>query len=191
MTAISDFVANPSQFLRNNLLRANFQLNPLDGQDVRMFKFVAHPYQATKLSDGSAIPSYALVPVSQNERITLRADPAARDRDYLNAYWCNYGDDSQYAITVAGAADFMFTSNMDGCSFGVGSATPTGARRVSHINLRSQPGSHNLQRGTLTLQGLDDSVVDPDRYMTSSRVPGAIYGEIKATTIGIRDVGTG
>ena len=52
MTAISDFVANPSQFLRNNLLRANFQLNPLDGEDVRMFKFVPHPYQGTSLSDG-------------------------------------------------------------------------------------------------------------------------------------------
>ena len=191
MTAISDFVANPSQFLRNNLLRANFQLNPLDGQDVRMFKFVPHPYQGTKLSDGSTIPSYALTPVGQSERITLRADPNALNRDYLNAYWCNYAVDLQFAIIVANAADFMFTSNMDGCTFGVGSPAANGACRVSHINLRSQPNSHNLQRGTLSMQGFDDKVVDPDRYMTSSRVPTALYGEIKATTIGIRNTGTG
>lgn len=33
-------------------------------------------------------------------------------------------------------------------------------------------------------------MVDPDRYMQSSRVPTANYGEIKATTRDIRDTGT-
>ena len=155
-----------------------------------MFKFNAHPFTATKLSDGTQIPSYSLIPVGQQERIQLRSNPNARNVDYLNAYWCNYGDDDQFTILVHDAASFMFTSNMDGCSFGVGSPAPNGSRRVCHVNMRSQTNSHDKQRNLLTGMGLNNSLVDPDRYMTSTRTP-SIYGEIKATTIGIRDTNTG
>ncbi|MBX7132680.1 MAG: hypothetical protein K1X67_08405 [Fimbriimonadaceae bacterium] len=163
MTAIADFVADPKHFLRNNILRCRGTM-PAGVTSIRSFKFQAMHYTGTKLSDGRAIPVYELVPiVDQGERIRLRGNPAAANRDYLNAYWCPYFQDSYHAITVDSAADFMFTPNMDGCSFGVGSDTPSGARRVAHINLASQPNSRNLQNQTLRVDGLDDLIVNPNK----------------------------
>lgn len=189
MTAIQDLVANPGQFLTNNLLRSLWTGSPQ--QPIRSIKLALKPFTATKLSTGAAIPVYDIEPLGQGEAIALRGTAGARNRDYLNAYFCPYGDDAMHSITVSNGADFMFTTNMDGCSFGVGSPTATGARRVAHVNLRSTAQSHAAQRGTLQVGGLSDIMVDPDRYMTSSRTPTANYGEVKATTIGIRDTGTG
>jgi hypothetical protein len=190
-TPIEDFVAHPRTFLQNNVLRVLFQLAPTPGH-IRQFKFEAKPYTATRLSDNTQVPCYSLMPVLGQERTILLRNAPSANRDFLDAYWCPYDDDAMHSIVVDGAANFMFTSNMDGCSFGVGSQTPTGARRVAHVNLRSQgPSSHAAQRGTLTVGGLDRHMVDPDAYMSSPLQPTAIYGEIKATTIGIRNRATG
>lgn len=43
-----------------------------------------------------------------------------------------------HAIIVDRGVDFMLTTNMDGSPFGVGSVGGNGARRVAHVNLRSQ-----------------------------------------------------
>ncbi|MDX8130257.1 hypothetical protein QLH52_23405 [Methylomonas sp. OY6] len=190
MTAISDFVANPKQFLKNNVLRVLFTM-PAQPNSIGMFKFERKNYDAVKLATGANIPCYSLVPIHGQEATIFSRNATSANRDYLRAYWCPYEDDAMHSIMVGAGADFMFTSNMDGCSFGVGSATPTGDRRVAHINLRSQPNSHNLQDGTLAVQSLTDHHVKPDRYMKSSRTPGSIPGEIKATTIGIRNTATG
>jgi hypothetical protein len=191
MTAISDFVNNPSTFLRNNIVRARFQL-PDNPSHMRMFKFDLKPYQATKLLDGSQIPVYEIVPMlGQEERIYSRNATSA-NRDYVMAYWCPYSPGEMHAIVVDNQANFMFTTNMDGCSFGIGSATPTGARRVAHINLWGVTANSRVaQNVTLQVSQLDEHLVNPQRYMKSSLVPTALNGEIKITSFGIRDVGTG
>jgi len=191
MTAISDFVADPKTFLKNNMLRVLFTMSARPNS-VGQFKFELKQYTATKLSNGTQIPCYSLVPLdAQETRIYSRA-PTAANQHYLSAYWCPYEDDAMHSIVVNNQANFMFTSNMDGCSFGVGApAVGTGACRVAHINLRSQANSHVAQDASLMVGGLDQHMVKPDRYMTSSKTPTAINGEIKATTIGIRNTATG
>jgi len=190
MTAISDFVAHPRTFLRNNALRVLFQM-PANATNIRQFKFELKNYTATKLADNTQVPCYLLVPVMGQELTILQRNGPSLNRDYLNAYWCPYDPGTMHAITVDNGADFMFTTNMDGCSFGVGCQAVGGARRVAHINLAGMPNSHNVQNATLGLQQLNRHLVNPDTYMQSPLAPGAIYGEIKLTTIGIRNTGTG
>lgn len=190
MPAIADFVANPRQFLRHNILRSLWAGSAVTNP-VRSVKFDLKPFQGTDLATGNQIPVYDVVPLSMTAAIAAWTTPGALNTTYLPVYFCPYGDDEMHSIVVDQAADFMFTTNMDGCSFGVGSATPTGARRVAHVNLRSQAHAHAAQRGTLHLGALTDAIVDPERYMKSSHVPTANYGEIKATTIGVRNTGNG
>lgn len=189
MTAISDFVQNPKHFLKNNVVRVLFTMPPRPNS-IGMFKLERKNYDAVKIASGANIPCYSLIPMVGQEALIYSRNASSANRDYVSAYWCPYDDDTQHSIIVGANADFMFTPNMDGCSFGVGS-NAGGSHRVSHINLRSQANSHTIQDGTLALQGLADHRVMPDRYMHSSKTPASLYGEIKATTVGIRDTGTG
>lgn len=189
MTAISDFVAHPRTWLNNNILRSLIPFYPIT--PTFAFKFNRHSYNGTDLRTGNVIPSYALMPLTQPERINARNNPAGKNVDYFEAYWCPYADDAQHSVFVGRDADFMFTVNMDGCTFGVGSANNTGGRLVAHINMRSQAQSHDKQGAVLRGQGLNRHMVDPDTYMQSSHVPNAIPGEIKATTLGIRNGANG
>ena len=189
MTAISDFVADPIAFLRANVLQSFWTGSPV--KPVRSLRFHQAALQGTRLDDGANIPAYQIIPISdQGDLIRLRGDQGARNRDYLNAYFCPYGDNQTCAITVASAADFMFTTNMDGCTFGIGSDTPTGARRVAHANVQGMgQGNRAVQLDNLALEGTNDTIVNPDRYRDSRRARGA--AGISATTIGIRDTNTG
>ena len=49
-------------------------------------------------------------------------------------YWCPYDIDRTSYVTLSGAADYMFTATMDGCSFGVGTPSKDGTVTVSHSN---------------------------------------------------------
>jgi hypothetical protein len=189
---IEDFVAHPTTFLNNNLITADLTL-PLQPErseekgNVWLFLFEPRP-PAMKLQTGAAIPCYRLKPVTEPADRKWVKRNGARDVDYLAAYWCNYGQDEQFRIMVAGAANFMFTTTMDGCTFGIGSATATGARLVSHINMSWEGAqAHTAQRGVLRHQGMAQHIVDPDRYMRTQHVPQALPGQIKATTVGVRD----
>lgn len=190
MTAISDFVANPRHFLRHNILRSRWAGSTLNPE--RSVKFELKTFQGTDLATGNPINAYEIVPLFRNQAANAWTTPGARNTTYLPVYFCPYSDNESHSIVLGDNADFMFTTNMDGCTFGIGSATPTGARRVAHINLRDHGAlSHADQRGTLHVGGLADAMVDPDRYMKSSHLPQARHTEIMVTTVGIRNTGNG
>lgn len=191
MPPVADFVANPRQFLRNNILRANFQL-PGNANHIRQFKFTLRPYTGTRLADNAQIPVYALEPILGQELNIFQRNPPSRNRDYLDAYWCPYDPGQLHAIVVDNAADFMFTTNMDGCSFGVGHATPTGSRRVAHVNLwGATADSRGAQNMMLAVGGYDRLLINPNDYMQTPLAPTAVNGEIKVTTFGIRNTASG
>ena len=166
MPPIADFVEDPDEFLKDNILQSLWSGNPLRGP-VRRFSFELAPFQGRKLIDGNLIPVYRLIPLEHLVHGTRR------NRDYLKAYFCPFGVNETHAIMVAGEADFMFTTNMDGCTFGVGSEAPGGARRVSHCNIVGV-GERNghIQKRILTRDGLTDHMVDPRQY-PSLADPGA------------------
>lgn len=53
----------------------------------------------------------------------------------FEAFFCPYNDDALHLLVVDAAANLMFTPTMNGCSFGVGSATTEGPRLVGHVNV--------------------------------------------------------
>jgi hypothetical protein len=191
VTAIADFVAHPRTFLRNNIVRARFQM-PDNATHVRPFKLTRKPGLGTRLADGAQIPIYEIEPVIGQELTIFQRNGTSRDRDYLNAYWCPYDPGQMHAIVVADAANFMFTTNMDGCSFGVGHAAPDGSRRVAHTNMWGVvPNSRGAQNMMLQVAGYDRIIINPNEYMQTPLVPTALNGEIKITTFGVRNPASG
>jgi hypothetical protein len=189
MSAIAQFVADPKAFLRSNLLRCLWAGDPL--RPRCLFSFKKRDKQAIRLSDRTLIDVYNVIPLSESDAATARKTAGAKNSTYLEAYFCPYGNNAICSITVDSQADFMFTTNMDGCAFGVGSESGDKTQRVGHVNLRdSAPHAHELQLEALKADGLNKKTVDPERYMHSSKVV-AEYGEVKATTIGIRDTAAG
>jgi len=88
----------------------------------------------------------------------------------------------------------MFTTAMDGCSFGIGSATPSGARMVYHSNLASMgSASAPTQQGdaqnttlSLVLGSTLGHIFGPNDYRSSDG-----GGLQRSTTVGLRALNTG
>ncbi len=62
----------------------------------------------------------------------------------LQSYICNYIPGTAQTVHVGLFADFCFTVNMNGCTFGIGPAGPVGDRHVVHAN---NPAGSVFQRG--------------------------------------------
>jgi hypothetical protein len=121
MTATTDFIGGALAFMQANAVIVR-KGGVAIGGNVGDFRFTAEPALTGRMAGTmAACAVYGL---------DLSADP-----DVVSAYWCPYANDHTYSITVAGAANFMFTATMDGCSFGVGIEAVDGAVRVAHANV--------------------------------------------------------
>jgi len=58
--------------------------------------------------------------------------------DTFQSYWCPYEGNTAKHAYLRRAAPYMFTAKMDGCTFGVGSASSQGSVRVAHCNQGGQ-----------------------------------------------------
>lgn len=114
------------------------------------------------------------------------------DPDAFAAYICPYADNSVQFKTLGSAADYMFTGDMDGCSFGIGIPNVMGDVRVGHSNAQNQAGGstfnpdfvpqRNAQRQDLVGGGTAQSVLEPAAYRDNP----PLGTEFKAVTIGLR-----
>jgi hypothetical protein len=52
----------------------------------------------------------------------------------FTAYWCPYNNNTLGYTILGTDADYMFTATMDGCTFGIGTISETGACIVGHAN---------------------------------------------------------
>jgi hypothetical protein len=102
----------------------------------------------------------------------------------LSAYICNYTPNQHHSIDIANAADFCFTTNLNGCTFGIGPVA-NNTRRVTHSN---RGGNTLLQRADIQaahgagpgLAGI--TLLEPAQYR---RLGGG--GALQATVFGIRN----
>jgi hypothetical protein len=84
------------------------------------------PYTAKK-SDGTII-----------DVLSIKNVPSAATVANFNAFWCPYQSNDCKMAWLDNGADYMFTAKMDGCTFALGSAAPSGGRMVAHANLGGQ-----------------------------------------------------
>lgn len=81
--------------------------------------------------------------------------------DGIKAYWLAYEDDKSKRAVLGNDARFMFTANMDGCSFGYGSKTGTGEVLVGHANAG--------EVGVQAEAAASDAGVDPGNVLLMAR----------------------
>jgi hypothetical protein len=106
-------------------------------------------------------------------------------------YWCPYDIDRTSYVTLSGAADYMFTATMDGCSFGIGAAAKDGTVTVSHSNSAKDdtPTSHKpmiaAQKTNLrSLLGTKSKLFQPGNYRSRGFLNKK--ADVSAMTFGVR-----
>ncbi len=106
-------------------------------------------------------------------------------------YWCPYEIDRTSYVTLSGAADYMFTATMDGCSFGIGMQSKDGTVTVSHSNSAKDdtPTSHKpmaiAQKISLrSLLGGKSKIFQPSDYRTRGFFKKK--ADVSAMTFGVR-----
>jgi hypothetical protein len=103
------------------------------------------------------------------------------------AYFCPFKEKETHGTVISSAANLMFTTQMDGCSLGIGSPTTTGDRLIFHANAGGQPSvATNTQDASLRANfsagnTLIQQIWGPADYRESRK--GTFY---KATTFGVR-----
>jgi hypothetical protein len=129
------------------------------------------PYLAKK-ADGTVIDVMSIV-----------NKPCVPGPATFQAYWCPFkGNDCKLAH-LGGAASYMFTAKMDGCTFAIGTAGADGSRVVAHANLGGK-GLDQLDqiKGKAEFQGdAGMRYLGPAAYRYSQGTMGT-----EATTFGIR-----
>jgi hypothetical protein len=117
-----EFLKAPELFL------CKYAIIPLNGQ-------LHDPVRGTKLLRArfSFREAPGLTPGGIAEKVLLLEDVPRG----IPAYWLAYEADKSKRAVLGDAEGFMFTANMDGCSFGYGSETGTGAVLVGHANAAS------------------------------------------------------
>lgn len=109
--------------------------------------------------------------------------PSPHGAATFKSYWCPYkGNDCKLAW-LGHDASYMFTAKMDGCTFAMGSAAPSGSRMVAHANLGGKGASQlDLVKAKYVFKNdAGMSYLGPSAYRYSDASSGT-----EATTFGIR-----
>ncbi len=193
MPAAADLMADPVGFMGENIVIVTMQgdlSNPIFNGVVNL-KLWTRPRAVLRGRKRNWRNSRVGVYYLQPHVAPVYYPDAVIDNTQIPAYFCPYNGNATYGTVVAGGADLAFTTQMDGCSFGVGSATATGDRLVFHANTAAPtPGAQaNAQDQQLrtAFQGQNTQIATiwgPADYRVSRG--GTSY---KATTFGVRTPG--
>lgn len=193
MSTVSDFLANPVDFMSKNIVIQQ-HTSETDNVASRNQKIVhmtlkPYPYSATgQDSKGKAIPIFVM-------------DLALGGDEEFPAFWCpafNNWDGGFGVLVEPSMAKVMFTDTMSGCSLGVGSKVAGGGRYVIHLNQEqaakdSSPEAspaklmktqEALQKELLKERGTAERIAGPSGYAGGIGPTGSKY---KCTTFGVWD----
>jgi hypothetical protein len=196
-----DLVNDPVGFMRENIVIVNDSGNTAGGDQsvtngTTAFQLVSYPaivgfphsgVTGTRRKQRGNMEVFELKPIASLG--FLAGGGAVIDPFPITAFFCPYAAGSTFGTMVTNASRLMFTTQMDGCSFGVGSATPNGDRLVYHSNMPAvnSVAQEFAQDGALhtafSMQNTHiQTVAAPSLYRTSRK--GTLY---KATTFGVAD----
>lgn len=178
MATVADFVADPEAFMASNIV----QVTEIDPEHDLL---QAQPVRVSLHDTGLKIMNK---PGGTLFELYVTASTSAST---LPAYFCPYKNDNAYFIMLGNGADFMFTPQMAGCTFGIGSQN-AGACRVGHVNLISirndwqdendkRARMYQAQRAFLgnRLNITPDRMVEPTDYR-------GVGMDLSSTTYGVR-----
>lgn len=103
--------------------------------------------------------------------------------DAVPSYVCNYTAGGVHSVDLGNAGDFCFTTNLNGCTFGVGPVV-AGVRRVTHANTGGNSVAQRAQvwgSQGVPLNSPLVTLLEPSQYRRLA--PGA---NLNATVFGIR-----
>ena len=146
MPAAQDLMNNPLEFFRKNIVMIH-GLNPVESNygATTNFSLIESDDIFGQYTQGTR-KSSILKKIKTAE--IYRVEPYNNDPTTLiTAYWCGYKDDSVKFQMLGNDPNtiLMLTHRMDGCTFGVGSATPTGHVLVGHFNIQTVSGRADVQ----------------------------------------------
>lgn len=107
----------------------------------------------------------------------------------MRSHVCNYTANTATSVDLDNTADFVFTTNMNGCTFAVGQPQANGTTRVTHANrgghIADQRAQVRAEHG-LTGPGMGGvTLLEPNVYRDGD---GAAAGQGRQTTVfGIRN----
>lgn len=177
MTAEADFLADPVDFLKKNILRVIIHGF---GTQIQTFKFTEDTGMKVKKGTfhwySKTLKYYKAEP-----------DNAGAVRAYVLGYRDNQAVGSVLGVQPADP-DIMFTYRMDGCSLGYAQAGPAAPAYVSHHNDKVNSNvATNIENQAVVFADGSNPALDfahKSQYMTDSK--GHHNNYYKSTTIGMR-----
>lgn len=120
--AIDDFYNDPKEFLKTNVVRVG-GIPVKSGETTNsVFYLIIRKKEHAKVVDDSGREIGKVYDLARSDGTTG-----------IKAYFCPYKQNSSCFITLGAAANYMFTTQMDGCTFGIGS-NAGGNILVGHAN---------------------------------------------------------
>ncbi len=170
-TAVDIFLDDVVDFMSNNIVVTPETGGSLTTDGIKWFTLTKLAGTARSADrPGAAISCYLAHPTNTG------------GSGVFECYWCPYEEGSLRTTKVGNLANIMLTAPMNGCSFGIGSATKDGSRLVGHSNMKGQPGARDQQNKALRLVRMNEALVDPNIYMNI-----AGNDPVLVTTFGVRD----
>ena len=194
MTPAQKLAANPLTFLQKNIVIIGPQNPPASSNGVATFSLL-HATERPELAELKESDRLEFAEKGTRKSGLFRQVKAADvytllpyndqyPHSALQAYWCGYKDNSAQFQKVGSAANLMFTHTMTGCTFAVGSATPTGARLVGHFNIQinQEASESDMHSAAKQIFGSKAKLLEKSKYKAGDN-------EIRVTTFGFRKGG--
>jgi hypothetical protein len=180
MSTAADFYRDPLVFMRTNVVRIASQMNHPGGGDHLLLIAVAEQTRQKVLNiDGKVWVLYSI--------------KFAFNPDGMLVYYCDYKDNDGKMAALGTKAEWMFTAEMNGCTFAVGNQVAVGRVAVGHMNFMSagagwgaqvQDRQRQAQRNyAYNRMGYDTQLIQPEDYKGDN-------DDQDATTFGMLDVDT-
>ena len=182
----SDLFKDPLGFMNDNIIVVGFEgddHDTLDGKIFRLRLAKKSPTGGKASQMGRDLGLYAIGPDSV---ITLMNGLESKSHTF-KAYFCPYRQGKTLGTIVGSDADFMFTTQMDGCTLGIGDRQPDGTHLIYHANVGGDVGAQQTAlTNAFNAQGQTVGTVwDPPKYRFEMG-----QAELCSTTFGVRDTAT-
>lgn len=169
MTAAYDLAADPLEFMKKNIVIIH-GLNPSESnwQATTNFSLLD-----ADTAFGMDIPGFRKSGLLTKTAGVYSLQPYNNNPDTLvTAYWCGYKDDSVKVQMLSDQVSLFFTHRMDGCTFGVGSSTPTGDILVGHFNiqLNGRTDEKIMRESAKIMLGKHCTLLEKSRYLKGNNM---------------------